>query len=140
LFQSARALDVDEAAEYRRVLEWLRREAGQKWVENAVAEWRRKPAGRPSEYPEDDFAIIKIAYLVVHAGLTVRKAIIAVIGEKAGSQRYNRLLGRCRCAEGNRQQLREELRWFAEQIRPGVLPADMPEPILDADELLKQKP
>jgi hypothetical protein len=133
------------------VLEWLRREAGQEWVEDKVKEWGKRRTGRPTKYPKDDLDVIKIAYAVVHEGLTLRKAIIAVIGGKVewNRARYDRLLDRCaeKGTEGERagqsEELRADLRWLAERIAPAEhLPADIREikPIFDGDELEKRQP
>jgi hypothetical protein len=134
--------------DYALILEWLRREAGQERVEERVKEWRKRRTGRPSKYPEDDLDVIKVAYLVVHEGLKLRKAISAVIGGKVefNRVRYDRLLDRCAEKEkdgkraGKGEALSADLRWFAEGIAPARdPPANMPKPIFDADELLKQK-
>jgi hypothetical protein len=133
------------------ILEWLRHEFGQEKVEDMVKGWRKGRTGRPTKCPKDDLDIIKIAYAVVHGGLDLRKAIIAVIGGKVewNRTRYDRLLDRCaeKGNEGERagkgEELRADLRWLAERIAPaGDLPAKIREikPIFDGDELEKRQP
>jgi hypothetical protein len=101
------------------------------------------PMGAPSSHPEDSLDIIKIAYLVAHEGKKEREAVRAVIGGKVelNRARYDRLLARCTHKEGKRKgELRDELRWFAEQVSPGELPEGLSSSTLNIEELLMQKP
>ena len=127
------------------ILEWLRREAGQEWVEEKVKQWRKRPVGAPSKYPQDGLDVIRVAHLAVTTGVSANKAIIELIGGKVelDRRRYDRLRERCAGDDG---ELLPELRWLGERIRPGTPPEGIATTIdpegLDTliDEILKQGP
>ena len=100
--------------------------------------------GSPNGSTEDSLGIIKIACLVVHEGKKEREAVRVVIGGKVefNRVRYDRLLARCTYNRGKRKgKLRDELRWFAEQVSPGELPQGISSSwTRNADELLMRKP
>ena len=128
------------------ILEWLRREYGQEWIEEKVKQWKKRRIGAPSKYPQDELDVLRVAHLAVTTGVSANEAIIELIGGKVDldRRRYDRLRARCAGDDG---ELLPELRWLGEHISPDTtLPQGIPTTIDPQDlgtlidEILKRKP
>jgi hypothetical protein len=124
------------------ILEWLRREDGQEWIDEKVKQWNKRRIGAPSQYPQDELDVIRVAHLAVTTEVSANEAIIELIGGKVDldRRRYDRLRARCAGDDG---ELLPELRWLGEHISSAdTLPEGIPTTIdpQHLDDILKQKP
>jgi hypothetical protein len=111
-------------------------------LEELIALERKKPVGAPRKYRNDDADLIQAELLIAREGIGIREAVRRVTGEIGGSLRYRRLCKRYT----DYPEIYKDFVWALlndPQFKVGTsedLPSFLAKPILEPDELMKQRP